>query len=63
MRTLQHAIDNAIGTLPTDDDIDIPHNLVDQIRQTIDGTAIPWDDAVWELTHHDEKNARPSHSA
>jgi hypothetical protein len=48
---VQHAMDTAIATLPTDAAIPVPANLVQQLRTAIEGTAQPWDEALWHLVH------------
>jgi hypothetical protein len=46
---VQHAMDTAIAGLPPDDAIAVPAHLVQQLRAAIDGTAQPWDEALWQL--------------
>jgi DNA topoisomerase VI subunit B len=56
---VQHAIDTAIAGLSPDDAIAVPAHLRQQLRATIDGTAQPWDEALWQLAWTQTK-AQPS---
>ena len=48
---VQHAMDTAFATLPPDAAIPVPADLVRQLRTAIEGTAQPWDEALWHLVH------------
>jgi DNA topoisomerase VI subunit B len=46
---IQRAMEAAMTTLPPDDAIPVPTDLAQQLRTAIEGTAQPWDDALWHL--------------
>jgi len=48
---IQKAIDAALDALPTDE-IRLPPDLGDVIERRIAGTAMAWDQALFELVHH-----------
>ena len=46
---VQQAIETAIASMPTDDEIAVPADLMGRIYNAIDGTAQSWDTALWQL--------------
>jgi hypothetical protein len=57
---VQRAMETAMATLPPDEAIPVPTDLVQQLRTVIEGTVQPWDDALWHLVHTQLQEGNPS---
>jgi hypothetical protein len=57
---VQRAMETAMAALPPDEAIPVPTDLVQQLRTTIEGTAQPWDEALWHLVHTQQQERNPS---
>jgi len=57
---VQHAINPVIEQLRQDDEISVPSDLPERIRQAVTGTDQPWDAAVWQLANSGETAGTPS---
>jgi hypothetical protein len=57
---VQRAMETAMATLPLDEAIPVPTDLVWQLRTAIEGTVQPWDDALWHLVHTQMRERSPS---
>jgi hypothetical protein len=57
---VQRAMETAVAMLPPDEAIPVPADLVQQLRTAIEGTAQPWDDALWHLVHTQTQGGNPS---
>jgi len=47
--TIQRAIDKVVQDLKSDEQILVPSDLTERVREAITDTAEPWDSAVWRL--------------
>jgi hypothetical protein len=56
---VQRAMEAAMAALPPDEAIPVPTDLVQQLRTAIEGTAQPWDDALWHLVHAQLQEENP----
>ena len=58
LRQVQQAMDAAMAHLPPDEAIPVPPNLVQQLHTAVEGTAQPWDEALWHLTEDHRERTR-----
>jgi hypothetical protein len=49
-----------MATLPSDEAIPVPTDLVQQLRTAIAGTVQPGDDTLWHLVHTQMQEGNPS---
>jgi hypothetical protein len=57
---LQTAIDDALTEIDETPDAPVPDDLAEQIRAKITGTAIAWDDAIWDIMRTAESSTSPT---
>jgi hypothetical protein len=53
-KRVQEAIEEALTYIDEDEEIPIPSDLEEQIREQLDGSAKAWDHVLWDLVADDE---------
>jgi DNA topoisomerase VI subunit B len=53
---VQQAIDDAIDNLEAEEDIPVPDDLADRIRDKLKGSARAWDDVLWDLVTDEDRD-------